>query len=336
MACPIWVWIIRAVRTSEINYRSLCMKKIYVHAVFCVLVLAFAACDDSGSNDNSTIQDDPVIQARLESLEVSHGTLDPEFRPLSYSYYLEVEDTVSELTVTARAASGLSLSVDGSPVGGNEYSSTIPLSNDSTEVIITVSLGDENSRDYVLQIVKRHESAVPNWSFEYFETVDELSIPLNWTMNSSGAFVVSGEYALYGSYSGKFETLTQAIGGREVLSDPVPIIGGRATEVKALFYLFNENDPLPKPDPRVDVSIKIYYYRDAACLDPCEIESYTKNKAPLGSSNSWGYVSLTRDADEVPADAQYCRIAIRACYNESEGGTEGDALYVDGVTMTQD
>ncbi|HOO72896.1 MAG TPA: cadherin-like beta sandwich domain-containing protein [Spirochaetota bacterium] len=310
------------------------MRILYVRAVFCVLVLAFAACDDSGGNDDSTFQDDPVIEARLESLQVSPGTLDPAFSSLSYSYYLEVEDTVSELTVAARAASGLTLSVDGVPIDGNDYSSVITLSDDSTELTITVSSGDENSRDYILQIVKLHESAVPNWSFEYFETVDESSVPVNWTMNTSGRFLVSDTYALYGSYSGKFETLTQTIGGREVLSDPVAMQGATAVEVEAWFYLVDENDDALADD--AEVSIKIYYYRDTGCLDPCENESYTKNKVALTSVNTWERVSFQRDADEIPADARFCRIAIRACYNASEGGTADDAMYVDGVSMTQD
>jgi hypothetical protein len=302
------------------NRKSIC-------ALLCAMSLGIAGCDDSAGGDDGARPVAPSPGPRLAALSVTPGALAPQFFPDNFSYTLSLDDAVSEITVAVEPAEGFSVCINGAEPD-DSGATVVDIGTGSDDVIVTALSPAGETRDYSIRIVRTFSSEIANWSFE---SSDVENAPLNWTMNSTGKFAVYDGGAHDGTHAGYFTSLTGQINGREVLSDPVAIDPSMGLTLSAWIYL-----PQTGGDTqRAGVGIKCFYYTDPQCLNPCESASATRPKVSPETENTWKQVVFPRTAAQIPEDAWYVRIGLRACYDASHGGTEGTIIYIDSVSITQ-
>ncbi|HOW82741.1 MAG TPA: cadherin-like beta sandwich domain-containing protein [Spirochaetota bacterium] len=307
------------------------MKKLLSYAALIVLMFAIAACDD-GDNGEKPAGDGPVLQACLNALRVDPGELDPVFSSDTLSYEVSVDASFTAVTVTAVPDDGTRVSVNGNDVSADDYSAEVGLAGERTVITISASAEGLLTREYRITVVRAAQNPVRNWSFESYEIVGDTGIPLNWTVSTaSGEFIATGNYAHDGSHSGIFTKLTGTIAGREVLSDAIAVDPSRNLTVSCGIYLPRED----RNPGRAGAGIKIYYFTDRECLVPCENASDTKPRVTPAQEGVWEQVSFERVAADIPGDAACIRIALRACFIASAGGTDEDVIYFDGVSLSQ-
>ena len=306
------------------------MKKLLSYGALIVLMFAIAACDDGGAGEKPA-GDGPVLQAGLNALRVDPGELDPVFSSETLSYEVSVDSSLAAVTVTAVPDDGTRVSVNGNDVSADEYSAEVGLAGERTVITISASAEGLLSREYRITVVRAAQNPVRNWSFESYEIVAARESSELTVSTASGEFIAAGDYAHDGSHSGMFTKLTGTIGGREVLSDAIAVDPLRNLTVSYWIYLPRED----RNSGRAGAGIKIYYFTDQDCLVPCENASDTKPRVSPSLEGVWEQVSFERVAADIPGDAAYIRIALRACFIASAGGTDEDAIYFDGVSLSQ-
>lgn len=314
----------------------------------CLSITAFIAlllvCKDSGRTDGIDSPDTdipsedpsdspgdtvpPVI--KLESLEISSGTLTPEFNPDTMIYYITLTPEVSGLAVTAKPSQDCNVEVNGSPVTPEQqYCTTIQVIQPETEISIIVSTENQEGTIYTLKITKLDEKIIENPSFETF---DEQNHPAIWKLAGAGEFKSNSEFFNTGSVSGIFTTLTSSISGREILSGPVEIIQGKSIISSACFYIPAIEGSSPE---RIKLGLKLYYFTDADCISPASTAYDTMTKTFLKEQGVWERIKFERASEDVPPDSRFVRIGVRTCFDSTKGGTKNDRVFIDDVSIQQ-
>jgi len=173
------------------------------------------------------------------------------------------------------------------------------------------------------------EKPLINASFELF---NEYNHPFDWELLTSGEFKSSGDYYYEGLLSGTFTTVTSSISGREILSSPVQVTPGKMIIVSGRFYTPSIEGTSPE---RIKTGFKLYYYTDEECTNPASTAYSTMAKVSLKEQGVWEIISYDRTADQIPQDATFVRIGLRACYDKDAGGTKFDAIYFDNISLQQ-
>ena len=311
---------------------------------FAVFVTLLLSCDIEGKSSRNSSQgtntpsenpaDDPSDNypavIKLESLEISAGILTPEFNPDTTVYYVVITPDISELAITARPDVGCSIKINDLPVtSGQDYSTVLQIVNPETDINILVSAENGESLQYTLNVIKPLEKTVENYSFELF---NDQNCPSGWEVSGAGEFISSSESARSGSCSGTFTTLTGTISGREIISAPVEIEQDRNINLSGWFYI-----PVIEgvSSERTRLGFKIYYFTDADCLSPASTAYDTMAKKFLKEQGVWEKINYELAKESVPADTQYVRIGIRACFDSTKGGTKNDKIFIDDISLQQ-
>lgn len=316
--------------------------------ILCFLITAVAvlllSCDYGGKskqnspqnpnipaeNPTDDLPDNNPLIIKLGSLETSSGILTPEFNPDTMQYSVVLTPDISELTITSRPSEGCNVKVNDSPVTSEQqYSTIIKVLQPQTDINILVSAENSGSALYTLLIIKPVEKPVENSSFEIY---NEQNYPSGWKLAGSGEFISSNEFSNSGSFSGTFTTLTSSISGREIISAPVQIEQGKDINVSAWFYIPAIDD---LPAERSRLSLKLYYYTDADCLYPAATAYDTMTKTSLNQQGVWEKISYVPAKENIPADTRFIRIGIRACFDNTKGGTKNDKIFIDDVSLQQ-
>ncbi len=289
-----------------------------------------APVETAGTPDTTdTTENEPPPVIKLESLEVSPGDLSPAFSPDLFFYNLNLTPEVSGITITARPYIGCIAVVDTVLLLPDHYSTVIPVNKPVTEIPLIVSAENYQGVTYSLRVIRMEERTIENSSFEVF---NETGSPVKWTMAGAGEYRSSDEFFNSGNYSGVFTTLTGTISGREVLSSPVEIDPDKMMNISAMFYTPAVETLTPE---RISVSLKIYYYTDAGCTIPAVPGSATMTKSVIKESAVWEKVKYERSLEDIPDDGHFVRIAIRACYDSTSGGSKFDRVFFDDVSLQQ-
>ncbi|MFA9560424.1 cadherin-like beta sandwich domain-containing protein, partial [Evansella sp. AB-rgal1] len=102
-----------------------------------------------------TVNRAPSSNADLSDLEMSEGTLVPDFDPATTSYTLSVENVVEHLTIMPKVEDGTAtFSVDGTPVTSGSKSHNILLNAGYNEVNVEVTAEDQSTRTYTISILR--------------------------------------------------------------------------------------------------------------------------------------------------------------------------------------
>lgn len=305
--------------------------------MFIITVLFFCFCGEKPDYGEDSVPDstivnedgvsDPVI--RLESLTVSAGEMSPAFSPGIYSYDISLTSDICEIIITARPYERCIVQISDFGISLSDYTAVIAINRRLTEVPIFVSVENYEGYIYTLRILRAEDKPVANRSFELF---NDKKYPEEWTMAGAGEFKSSSDFSRTGFSSGIFTTLTGSISGREVLSAPVGVEQGFKLVLSAWFYL---PDVEGVPTERVNVSLKIFYYRDEQCTIPASIPYSTMAKSVIENQGVWSNIQFVRMPDVIPSDAAFVRLAVRACYDGANGGTKYDKIYFDDVLLQQ-
>lgn len=166
-------------------------------------------------------------------------------------------------------------------------------------------------------------ATISNFSFE----ANTGNPPVGWKLLTAGTFQASKGIvaAQNGLNVANFTTLTSAISGREALSTCIainPLVG-----LKASAWLRT-----PALVSRVRSALKIYFYKDAGCTQAASLPYAAQTAFSLGASNAWEAVEFTRTAAEVPDDAVFAAVSIRANY-VSGIGVSSDLLFMDSAAL---
>ncbi len=124
--------------------------------------VAVTAEDGTTSKTYTIHATETPADATLDCLEVSSGTLSPQFRRLTTSYTLTMPSTATGVTVTPTAADdAASIKVNGTAVASGDASDTIGLTpGTATDITVAVKGSDGIvSNSYVLHV----RWALPNW-----------------------------------------------------------------------------------------------------------------------------------------------------------------------------
>ncbi len=151
--------------------------------------------------------------------------------------------------------------------------------------------------------------------------------PVGWQVLTSGIFQSSKGTvtAQNGTNVAAFSTLTSAISGREVRSSCMainPLSGLRA----------NAWLRTPAAVTRTRTALKVYYFKDAACTQAASTASHAQTGFSLTSPDTWEYAEYTRTASDVPDDAMYAGVSLRANYVSGTGAST-DLLFFDSVNL---
>ena len=187
--------------------------------------------------------------------------------------------------------------------------------------------GTGDDRVYVDNVVIQvPENSVLNHSFETLCG----AAPENWDMISSGSCVaLELADAPDGERVFSFDRLTSSIAGREAASAPFTVRPGVRISLHARIRASRGNGVCR-------AAFRIYYFQDEEGAVPSALNEYdTMNSVPVGSDTEWEILSWDRDGENVPSDAAFARIAMRACYDSSSGGNGEDMVFFDDVTVTQ-
>ena len=138
--------------------------------------------------------------ANLSSLTLSSGTLGPAFDPGITSYSVNVDNTVSSISITPTAAAAqAAIKVNGSPVSSGSLSQAIALNPGNNTIIILITAQNAAARTYTITINRafplpsvvwtpwKEEKTVsqnhPYWTITFSQDVDDS------TVNSQNIFV---------------------------------------------------------------------------------------------------------------------------------------------------
>lgn len=284
------------------------------------------AADTTGENQNG---DEPGAAVYLESLTISRGYLNPEFSPETLNYRILLESEVSELSVTTGPSAGCSVESDDSSISSENNTFLITITKPETILSLSVSNSAGEVRIYSLSITRMEENFPGNSSFEDF---DELKHPLEWEKSGSGELLSTDEFFHTGGRSGTFTTLTSSISGREIISSPVEIVQGKSLIISGWFCTDYIENLSPE---RIYSSFKIYYFCDAGCTAPASTPYSTMSKTGLKEAGAWEKIAYTREPEQIPADAEFIRIGLRACYDKDSGGTADDRVFFDDISLQQ-
>jgi len=114
----------------------------------------------------SVIRGAPSTNANLSDLEISKGTLSPEFDESKYSYNASVASAVSSVSVTPTAEdSGSTIAVNGTTVtSGSSVTISLPV-NSTTTITVAVTAQDGTAKNsYVINMTRAAVSANANLS----------------------------------------------------------------------------------------------------------------------------------------------------------------------------
>jgi hypothetical protein len=135
-------------------------------------------------------------------------------------------------------------------------------------------------------------------------------------MKSAGALItISDDSGVYGA---AFNSLTQSVDGREVLSEP--ILYSEGSDILLMADIF-----IPKSDnsasANVRFSLKLYFFIDEDCKIPAQRSHKTLNSVSP-TIDVWENIKLTCRADELSDDTLYIKAAIRASYVAGAGNRD--------------
>ena len=303
--------------------------------LFLITVLSLSSCFSDGSGDGSLKSplDDGSTESSLmlAELSLSEAGLSPVFDSQVQSYTAVASPSCETVSVTALSVSREALlSINGGEKKSWSISEEITLDSTETTVIISVSSNDSDStRDYSISISKNSD-LIKNSSFEEFE---ETGTAILWEMSSSSGSLLSEDisFARNGSRAARFSNLTQSISGREALSGAFGLEPGK--DLTSSLYCYLPEDSIDGNTERVCISLKLYYFLDEACSEPAEPGSHTMRSRTLSGEGQWQQVSFTREAGDIPSDAAYARLAIRACYDE-ETGSPDSTVWLDCASVS--
>ena len=303
--------------------------------IFCLILFFFCACDSQeyGNEDDITEQEEHEPEnppkPGISSISIIPGKLTPEFSTQILEYNLLTETHIDEIELGINPANGSTIQVICGDFTTDGTFSIIPVTENPADIYISASNDEGEEEIYSISIKRMNEMPVENFSFEEF---DELSRPYSWDMAGAGNFITGEEVSHSGNYSAYFSSLTTSIGGREILSSPVEIEEGNGLILSAWLYLADSDEGSPE---RVSSSFKIYYYTDNLCEIPASTPYSTMSRISPDAQGVWERISWERSADQIPPDAKFIRIAIRACYNKDKGGTKDNRLYFDSISLQQ-
>jgi len=96
----------------------------------------------------------------LSSLTISSGTLTPAFNPKTFEYTVEVGNNVSKVTITPTAAvTGVTITVNNSPVQSGHPSQEIDLPVGTTAIAIVVTNGPVQQK-YTISVTRKTAAAL--------------------------------------------------------------------------------------------------------------------------------------------------------------------------------
>ncbi len=318
------------------------MKKVFVFLGFPLLaLLLMSGCDGDTTAVESAAKDEVIVEEqgsntevqeapRLNELSLGSTDLIPVFSPEVTGYTVR-EESLS-FPVTLRAVSSerdMLISINnGERLPGPLAAEVTTLPADRS---ITVSVTCEDTgkaRTYRITIT----GSLPGIANGTFEECDETGAPLSWEeRNGNGEFMTETvPFALNDSRAAFFQSLTQSISGREVLSAPVELTEGKGITASVRCYL--PADDIGGNTGRVNVSLKLYYYSNESCLEEDLTGYATMRKRSLNSEGSWEEIPFTKTAEDIPAGTQFVRMALRACYI-SEVGSAESFLYFDSAAI---
>lgn len=306
--------------------------------LFIIPVMFFFFCSGKPAYEEDDVQDETVVieddggddpVVRLESLTVSTGEMSPAFSPDIYYYDISLTSDIRDIRITARPHEGCTIQISDAELSPSNYTAVIEVNRRLTEVPIFVSVENYEGYIYSLRILRAEDKPVANRSFELF---NDNNYPEEWNMTGAGELRSSSDFFRTGLSSGIFTTLTSSIGGREVLSAPVGIEQGFKIVLSAWFYLPYMEGVSAE---RANVSLKLFYYRDEQCSLSASTPYSTMAKEVLENQGVWEMIHFERMPDLIPSDAAFVRIALRACYDSTNGGTKYDKIYFDDVSLQQ-
>lgn len=166
-------------------------------------------------------------------------------------------------------------------------------------------------------------AAISNPSFE----ANTGNPPVGWRLLTAGIFQASkgAVVAQNGSSAANFTTLTSAISGREAISSCIAI--NPLAGLKASVWLRT-----PAVPTRLRAALKIYFYKDAACTQATSIPNLAQTAFSPGASNIWEAAEFIRQGNEIPDDAAFAAVSIRAQYM-SGTGANNDLLFFDSAAL---
>lgn len=277
---------------------------------------------DNNNDENFTV-------AQLDSLTISPGKLTPEFNPGIYNYSIILMSDISTLKATVISSAGNTVEISNAEPSTENNAYLISITEPEKNISISVYSEAGEGVIYYLKIRRMVEKNIPNSSFELF---DELKHPEQWEVTGSGELLCTDAGAYSGQYSGTFTTLTTSISGREAISTAVEIEQGRGITLSGWFFIDNISGLSPE---RVLFSFKVFYFTDTECSIPASTTASTMTKIPLTCQGVWEKITYERKPEQVPHDAAFARIGVRACYDKESGGTKSDRAFFDFIQLQQ-
>jgi len=281
---------------------------------------------DEDVDEDINEPDLPSSESQIQNFGISLGRIQPNFTPDTFLYNITIPDN-TVITATITLPENLaSLKINNSDIEDFTNPFTYSFSgNIQSFTILCIAEDTLTTNEYTFNVHKA-ENNIFNHSFE--EVLG--STPLGWTMKSAGALtVISDDFALSSIYSAAFNTLTQAVDGREALSEPILYSKGSDIILMADIFI-PKADNLTSADVRF--SLKLYFFTDADCQIPAQRGHKTLNSvSPIISI--WENIRLTCRADELSDDTLYIRAAIRANY--ISGGARDSLHRFDNVVLYQ-
>lgn len=167
------------------------------------------------------------------------------------------------------------------------------------------------------------QNLISNGSFES----DLNSPPQDWLVMGAGSFAAANAVnAAAGNNYAQFSTLTTSIAGREARSACFAVNATQPLNVSGMFRT-------SKPVANTRAALKIYYFTDAACATPASVTSQAQTAFALSASSAWEKKDFNRAAADIPDDAKYAFVTVRANY-VSGVGTSSDQVQFDNISVT--
>ncbi len=286
--------------------------------------------DVNDSNDTGgdviTPEQSPISTLKAIS---SSGILSPSFLPETHEYTILLNNSDPDFFIKFDKEdenSSAEVSVDGEEQTCSE--NHIQINKDVSFVTIIITSEDCNSTTEYRFNISSPENLIDNFSFEQ---LSDESLPIAWQMNSSGGYVISSENVFDGDNAFSFDSLTQSISGRELVSGPCPLTGDKSCiRLSASFFL--PLDSVSDNTQRVLFSLKLYFYSDVECNTPASTAYRTMKSTEVSEEAAW--TELSFDINEVPDDCIAVKAAVRACYNPGLGSRE-TAHFIDSVSLIE-
>ena len=243
----------------------------------------------------------PSTESQIQKFSIGLGRIQPNFIPDVFLYNITIPDN-AEITASIFLSNDISfLKINNSIIDDFTNSFTYNFSGNTQSITILCTAEDKLTTSEYTFNVHKTENIIFNSNFE------EVSgtAPLGWTMKSAGIFTSIFDDS--GS-SAAFNTLTQAVDGREVLSASILYKEG-------MDILLTADVLIPHFEKTADVkfSLKLYFFTDEECKIPAS-KSYKTLNSVTPASGSWETIKLTCRSDELGNDTLYIKASIRACY----------------------